>query len=245
MLSLIISISSCSTMSTKQKLIQSQALRNLGEALMSQGQYNEALKELLKAERLFPDDAYLHNDLGLVYLYKKKIELAIDHFSRAVSINPDYADAMNNLGIVYIENHDWDKAIGCLQKVSENILYATPHIPYANLGWAYYNKNQYDTSILYYEKALNLAPDFSIALRGLGRTYMAKGDIDRAIEILEKTIQQAPRFTDAYYDLAKAYRMSFNYELAIKNYEKVISFAPHTPIANKAKTELDQLTHQR
>jgi Tfp pilus assembly protein PilF len=37
---------------------------NLGEAYMGGGNYTAALGELLKAEKLVPNDPILHNDLG-------------------------------------------------------------------------------------------------------------------------------------------------------------------------------------
>jgi type IV pilus assembly protein PilF len=49
------------------------ASRNLGEAYLSEKNYTAALGELLKAERLNPEDPILQNDLGLVYMAKEKI----------------------------------------------------------------------------------------------------------------------------------------------------------------------------
>ena len=53
------------------------------------GNYTAALGELLKAERLNPDDPILHNDLGLAYMAKEKIDLAVVHFEKAVQLKPD------------------------------------------------------------------------------------------------------------------------------------------------------------
>ena len=94
---------------------QGESSRNLGEAYMAQGNYTAALKELLAAEQLTPDDPYLHNDLGLTYMAKDRLDLAIQHFKKALSLKPDYAPAMNNLGTAYLAQQNWDAAIVCFK----------------------------------------------------------------------------------------------------------------------------------
>ena len=54
---------SCATANMAVQKQQGEALRNLGEEYYKQGDYTSALKELLKAEALYPDDAFLQNDL--------------------------------------------------------------------------------------------------------------------------------------------------------------------------------------
>ncbi len=76
------------------------ANRNLGEAYMIEGKYRLALKTLLKAENLTPDDAIIQNDLGLTFLQMQKLDLAEDHFQKSIQLNPNYADAQNNLAAV-------------------------------------------------------------------------------------------------------------------------------------------------
>ena len=81
---------------------QAIASRNLGEAYMGEGNYTKALRELLKAEQLNPNDPYLQNNLGLTYLAKGNPEKALSHFKRALERKPDYSPARNNLGTAYI-----------------------------------------------------------------------------------------------------------------------------------------------
>jgi len=45
---------------------QAEASRKLGEAYFQDGNYTYALRELLKAEQLYPDDHILQNDLGSI-----------------------------------------------------------------------------------------------------------------------------------------------------------------------------------
>ena len=220
---------------------QEEASRNLGEAYMGQGDYTAALREFLKAEKLYSKDPYLQNDLGLVYMAKAKPDIAIDHFKKAVEIKPDYTPAKNNLGTAYLAEKRWDDAISCFKEITGDLLYATPHYPLSNLGWAYYNKKEYRLAEKYYQDALKIEPGFAIALRGLGKTYIAMGKIPEAVAVFEKAARNSPRFAELYFDLADAYRITNDYKKALDAYKKVIELAPDSPLAVEAQKEAKKI----
>ena len=226
---------SCATADIKVQKQQEEAIRNLGEEYYKQGDYTSALRQFLKAEALYPDDPFLQNDLGLTYKAKKRLDLAVKHFKKALEIKPDYAPAKNNLGTVYLDKKEWDTAIKYFKEVSENMLYGTPHLALANLGWAYYNKKEYTLSETYYLKALDIEPKFINAERGLGLTYVAMGRINEAVEILESAVKNYPKFALLYDDLAKVYVLSHNYEKALDAYHKVVELAPGSAMAKEAE----------
>ncbi len=79
------------------------ATRSLGEAYMAQGKYIAALKELLNAEKMMPQDPFLQYDLGLVYMAREKYDLAESHLKKAVTFKNDYTAAKNSLGVVFMK----------------------------------------------------------------------------------------------------------------------------------------------
>ncbi len=220
---------------------QEEASRNLGEAYYQRANYTAALREFLKAESLYPEDPFLQNDLGLTYKAKQRPELAIEHFKKALEINPDYAPAKNNLGTVYLDKGEWDTAIKYFKAVSKNLLYATPHLPLANLGWAYYNKKEYLLAEKYYRESLDLKPKFINAMRGLGLTYMAMGRIDDAVKILESAVKDYPNVALLYLDLGKIYKQSGDDEKALKAYQKIMELAPGSDLADEAKKAIQDI----
>ena len=222
---------------------QGEAARNLGEVYLGQGNYTAALKEFLKAESLYPDDPFLQNDLGLTYKAKKKPDLAIAHFKKALALKPDYVTAKNNLGTVYLDKREWDTAIEYFKEVAESLVYASPHLPLANLGWAYYNKKAYEQAEKYYLEALEIAPKFINALRGLGLTYMAMGRIPEGVEILESAVKEYPRTALLYFDLATAYTLLHDYESALSAYKKVDELAPKSALARQAEKAVQKIKH--
>lgn len=222
---------------------QSEALRNLGEVYLNQGDYTAALKEFLKAESLYPDDPFLHYDLGLTYKAKREFDLAVQHFKKAINLKPDYAPAQNGLGTVYLDKGEWDHAVPYFKAAKSNLLYATPYIPLSNLGWAYYNKKEYATAEKYYLDALDIHPKFINALRGLGLTYMALGRVPEAVEIMERSIKEYPRFALFYLDLGRAYTVLHDDERALNAYKKVVELDPNSALSRDADRELKKIKH--
>ena len=58
----------------------------------------QSYKTLLKHQ---PDNALLHNNLGLAYVRIKRPNKAIRSFQRAIKYNKDYLDAYYHLGTLY------------------------------------------------------------------------------------------------------------------------------------------------
>ncbi len=74
----------------------------IGEANIQAGQYTQALKELLEAEKLTPDDPKMHYYLGIAYERKGFIDDAVKEFQKAIALKPDYSEALNYLGTIYL-----------------------------------------------------------------------------------------------------------------------------------------------
>jgi len=244
----ICGIVACAQQNLDVQKKQGEALRAVGEAYMAEGNYREALKSLLDADKLYPNDPYLQNDIGLVYLAMKKPDLSVTHFKKAVALKPDYAPAINNLGTAYMENGDLDAAIASFKEASENLLYATPHYPLLNLGEIYFIKKDYAAAAAYFQKVLDHYRDgyakdaaYAKALRGLGRTSMAMRNTAKAIEFFEKGIRIAPRLEPMYLDLANAYEAAGERNKALKTYERLLRISPDGLFSEQAAKEADRL----
>jgi len=231
--------SGCQALDQNQRK-QAESLKNLGEAYLREGDFNSALRTLLEAQRLMPRDAYIQNDMGLAYLAKKRPGLAIDHFKKAIRFKNEFADATNNLGIAYLESKNYLKAIQCFNSALKNLIYATPHIPLANLGRVYLALNEPGKAIDYYQKALELVPDFAIAHRGLGEAFALKKNYRDAIDAFKTAIHLAPRFAEAHFELAKVYAKVQRHPEAVQHFHHAIRFSLSKGFRDAVQKELDR-----
>ena len=73
------------------------ANRMLGDALMFQSKYEEAIQHYKQALHLRPNHAETHNNLGFALGQRGNLIEAIRHFKEAVRLRPNYTDAKRNL----------------------------------------------------------------------------------------------------------------------------------------------------
>ncbi|WP_212637718.1 tetratricopeptide repeat protein [Desulfocicer vacuolatum] len=230
-------ITGCASHSVEQTEIAT-STKSLGEAYMAQGNYIAALKELLNAEKMMPHDPFLQYDLGLVYMAREKYNLAEIHLKKAIEMKKNYTAAMNSLGVVFMRQKKWDAAIAQFQKTSGNLLYATPHYPLSNMGWAYLGKNDYMRAETSFKKALRSKPDFINAIHGLATTYLTTGQSQNSRLLLEKAISKTPSATVLHADLAKTLEIRGQFTKAKASWQQVIQLAPDSNLADEARQRL-------
>jgi len=230
-----VSVSCVTNLEEQKKEVEN--YKRIAAEYMAENDYTSALKTLLKAEKLYADDAELQNYLGLTYKAKGRSDLALIHFKKAVDLRPDYSVAKNNLGTIYMDMGQWDLAIPYLKDAAGDLTYETPHRALSNLGWVYYNKREYRQAEAAYRKALEYQPKFVLALRGLAISLIAMENYSEAIDYLEQAVSLAPHIPHLYFDLGEAYSLSGRYEKARRAYDKVIELVPSSPLAAEAKKQ--------
>lgn len=211
---------------------------------MAQGNYTAALKELIKAEKITPDDPYLHNDLGLTYMAKNRPDLAENHFKKAINIKPDYVPAKNNLGSSYLKQEKWDLAIESFKAISDDLLYATPHYPLSNLGWAYLGKKNLKAAEHYFSMALREKSDFINAIHGLATVYMKRSKLQSAFNLLNKGIEKNSKtaaIAVLYADLARVYEKRGQHAKAKSSWKKVIDLAPKSSLTQEGERKISEI----
>ena len=237
-----VTASCTSTVQTQKQNKIAQAIKKEGDAFQAQGNYTAALNKLLEAEKITPDDPYLQNSLGLAYMGKKRDDMAITAFNKALTLKPDYTQALNNLGAAYLREEKWDIAVKTFNKVLEDITYPTPHYPLANIGWALMKQHNYPSAQKYFLKALREAPGFIPAVHGLAQLYIQCGQIDRAVAYLGKQIKKSPDTAIFHADIAQAYEAFGQINRAIQAWQVVVQLtAENSNLYHKAEQRLFEL----
>ena len=236
--SLVITGCAANKVATGKKV---QALEDLGNSLIQQGNLREGLEKLLEASRLDPENANIHNGLGLAYRDLGVYEKSIAHFKKALALQAEFPEAQNNLGTLYLLLREWDLGIDRFQMAVSDILYKTPHFAYNNMGLAYYNKGDYQKAIENYQKALRFFPSYSLCYENLARAYEAIDSFQVAIESYKKSISYAPDYPTPHFSLARLYIKLNRNDDAAKELRLTMEIDPNGPYGNEAKKLLKKI----
>jgi tetratricopeptide (TPR) repeat protein len=116
------------------------------------------------------------------------------------------------------------------------------------MGWAYFNKKEYEQAARQFTKALNHEPLWVKAMLGLGQTYAALGKkteasamYSEALRTLKDAIKRTPGEAGLYYSLARVYTLTRDYKQAVNAYDKVLKHAPKSSLAREARKEAARL----
>lgn len=216
-----------------------QALESLGISLIRHGELRAGLEKLLEAAKLDPENANIHNELGLTYRDLGAYQKSMVHFKKALAIRSKFSEAQNNLGTLYLLEKKWDLAIDCFQRAVSDILYRTPHFAYNNMGLAYYNKGKYQKAIENYQKALKFFPSYSLCYENLALTYEAINRWESAIEAYKKSIDYAPDYPTPHFNLARLYLRLDRNDEAARELKLTMEIDPKGPYGNEAKRLLE------
>jgi tetratricopeptide (TPR) repeat protein len=147
-----------------------QAYYDLASAQMSSGKTSDALSTIEKARKKFPQNFVIEFMTGLLMSRQKAYDEAIRHYTAAEVIAK--ATEPRRLNQAF----------------------------YFQIGAAYERKGEIAEAEKYFEKCLELAPDFAEAMNYLGYMW-AEHDmhLDRARELIEKAIKLEPK-NAAYLD---------------------------------------------
>jgi len=154
--------------------------------------YTQATLNYLEALKLNPENVEALNNLGLIYHdVNKDFPKAIGCFRKAVELSPRFTVAKLNLG--YALGHYPDNKEEAAE-IYKDILSYDPYEPkaYNNLA-NYYKlkdyKGNFELIKQYYEKAIELKPDYVEPYMGYGNVLKLNGMIDQGNEYYKKALE--------------------------------------------------------
>jgi protein O-mannosyl-transferase len=166
------------------------AHNNLGIALNSKGQIEEAISQFQTAIRLKPDYAEGYYNLGIALNSEGQIDQAISQFQTVLSMKPDYAETHNSLGIALGSKGQIDEAI--IQFQTAIRLKPDYAEAYYNLGIALNSKGQIDQAISQFQQAIRVRPDYAEAHNNLGIALYQQGRTDEAVNQFREALRLKP-----------------------------------------------------
>jgi Tfp pilus assembly protein PilF/uncharacterized membrane protein YhaH (DUF805 family) len=145
---------------------------NLADALVAQGNLEEALSEFQTALKMKPDSFENHSNVGMALAYLGRMDEAIVEFQNALKLNPDYGLTHQNLGMALEQKnllepatHEYEEAVRLMPS------YAPAH---NSLGVALAKKGRLDEALTQFQLAVRLDPTFQPARDNLKMALQLK-----------------------------------------------------------------------
>lgn len=213
----------------------------MGTTQFSNGNYPQAMSDLLKAEELDPRNPAIQNNLGLVYFMRQRYDLAEKHLRRALSINSKFTEARNNLARVLIEVGKYKEAEKELKTVLDDLTYPSIDKAYINLGLAQFNQKNFVQSKESFLRAMNASRDDCVANAYYGRSLFELKDYEAAAPALDTAIgfcQRAVYDEPHYYSALTYYRLGQK-EKSVARFSEIIKLYPEGKYRDKSRAMLD------
>jgi len=187
----------CGTVGSADAVVRGQKEYELAVGMMGEQNIAAAFEHLFKAIELDKKNPEAHLLLGNLYLLREDFEKAEDELRIARELGeendaygqPFVAEVDNSLGVVLVHLKRYDDAITTLRGAASNILNRNPHLAWGNLGWAYYEKGQYNQAIEALTQSVRQQARFCLGFYRLGKTYVAVRDFERAEDALTRCLE--------------------------------------------------------
>ncbi|MCB9072441.1 MAG: tetratricopeptide repeat protein [Bdellovibrionaceae bacterium] len=202
---ILFSISACESMHTDPKAAI--AYLDLATAQLLRGQKQDALSNLLKAEKLDPENKDIQNQLGLTYFLFKKYALSANHFQKALAVNANFTEARNNLSRSLIELGKIKEARNELEIVFQDLTYKNTSFAYLNMGLSYFKEGHYKTAIPFIKQSLKDHRNSCFSYTLYARSYYEMNEFRTATPLFDKALPlcQKINFDEAHYYAALNY----------------------------------------
>ncbi|MDR3366565.1 MAG: tetratricopeptide repeat protein [Prevotellaceae bacterium] len=167
-----------------ERLKKELAKKNLSESRVRQLQedYRQQVETLTAEEHFL--QGYSAAESGL-------LEVAIEHWQKALSIDSHKANVYYNMGNAYYD-----------------------------MGVAHYDLGFTRQAVKYFQKAVDINPHDAAAYSNMGIACYDLGEKSRATACFQKAIDADPSYAAAYYNMGQAYRDLGNREQAATYYKK-------------------------
>ncbi len=204
---------------------------NFFEALKQKGieNYEKAITALLKCEKLEPENAVVHFELGKNYRFLKDYDAAIQSLQKANRLKPDQEWVMVELMETYHLNNDFEPAILIAKKlVPFNSKYQN------NLADLYFKSQKYDELLLLLDEldAQLGVNEFRLGLRQ--QIYTMTNNTPAQIQVLKDAIKATPENEMNYLNLVFVYSAEGMTQEAFKAAEEMRQKFPTSKVVHLA-----------
>jgi tetratricopeptide (TPR) repeat protein len=197
-------VSGCGGGRSAEDMDRSMREFQLANTLREEGNIPGALTRLQRALELDPENARAHLLLGYIHLGREDYPRAESALLQALQLLEEQqlagplAEARNLYGVLKIHQEKYDEAIALLMESATDMLNTAPWYAYGNLGWAYYEKQEYEQAVEALEHAVSNQPRFCLGYYLMGKTYFAMERFEEADSALTDALAADERCGDTF-----------------------------------------------
>lgn len=187
---------------------------------IKENQMDNAVRDL----RRIPQNPFLLNNLGLVYLNDKQYEKALSAFSQAIKIKPDFVQATLNLAFLHVLKENYNSAMDILK----TILKRKPNdIKVLNsLGNIYFKQKNFKFAKDIYKKIVKIEPKNIASRNRLALINLIEGKFAESIFELRQCLKTNNNLPAIYNNLGVAYGMLKAYKKSIQSFKIALNIYP-------------------
>jgi tetratricopeptide (TPR) repeat protein len=171
--------------------------------------------------------------IGSVFFERGYLEQAEDSFQRALREEPSSAEAFYGLGSVYLQQQKNAEARENFERTVRLRSRYPGTLPRAwnNLGILAGREGSTDEAIRNFRRALEMDPDYLVALVNLGNAYRQKKSWEEAKSVLRQAVEIKPEDAEANYGLGMVFAQLDDTERAYQYLQKALTARPAYPEA--------------
>lgn len=165
-------------------------------ALYNEGQYDEALELLREGLSLYPSAVELHVGAGYARLAREEFVWARRSFEEALTLDPEHEDALAGLGEVLLKFGQVDAGLRAFDRTIE-LGYEDDVDLMLQIGRALFREGFVETSLAFFERAVQHAEDSAEAVACIGYAQHRLGNDAEAMVALRRALTIDPQFAEA------------------------------------------------
>ena len=169
---------------------------------------------------------------ALIHIYQHDTVAGLSFLQKCIDLDPYFVSAYAERGYIYLDFSDsiyFRKAIQDYQKAL-TLPKAIKYIYLMNIGVAYSYLGKIDSTFYFYQKSIDINPDYYLVYFNRGYLYYNDARYKEALTDLSKAIELNPDYSNAYTYRGIVYYNKTDYIAALNDFYSALEADPNNTI---------------
>ncbi len=227
-----IALVACSTVAEREAADGADVHLQLGVRYLNLNNLPAAKENLELALKSDSNSVPAH--IALAFLYEKlnKYDDARSQYELSLNLDPENLSLLNNFGRFLCDRREFDRGMTLLVKASTDMLNETPWMAFTNAGRCQMAMGDKKNAQGYFEKALQVNPNYAPVLQEMQKLSYQNGDFKAAQEYLQRYLSVATQTPESLW-LAIQTESALKNDMLVKEYTNLL--LENFPYSNEAK----------